>query len=409
MKNHGDREKPSKARVGYSLGHIRGASSMSFKDMLARASQIALIGTFLLACIFALETGGRFLIPVTAAILIGFTFGPAIDWLEGRGVNSYVASICIILGLSAAAVTMFYALAAPLEEWARRAPLMWDKFVDELRSLRGTIASLNQVSESLQDVSNPDAKTLRVVAISDGGLVPQLLIVAPVLAGQIVVFLCTLYFFLANRTRVRETLLSFCMSSRARLRTARIFRDVEYFLSRYVSAIALINIGLGFVTAITMALLDMPAPFLWGMLAALMNFVPYVGPAVVAVVLGGVGLVTFDGEIPAMVPALVFVGLNVVESQFVTPGLIGRTLTINPLAVFLALVFWMWLWGPVGGLIAVPALIVAVVVLMHLLPHHDAIGMSRFARPASKSKQSAAPQGASSSVSGGEVPQLGTH
>ena len=367
--------------VRYSLSFIKGDARLSVSELLEWGARIAAIGLFLLALILALDAGSTFLIPVVTAVLIGFVFGPAIDILEKRGINSYAASILIILGLSLIGAGLVFAVAGPLEEWGRRLPEMWDRVLELLGTLRGPIDSLNEVSESLQDVQKPDKQTTNIVAVSDGGLVPQLLIVAPVLIGQVVIFLCTLYFFLANRTRLRGTVLSFCISSRARLRTARIFRDIEFFLSRYVGAITLVNIGLGVATTLAMAALGMPAPVLWGALAALLNFVPYIGPAVVAATLAGVGLVSFDGVLAGLLPAGAFVGLNVIESQFVTPGFIGRTLTINPFAVFLALVFWMWLWGPLGGLVAVPALIVALVVLIHILPRRDTASTRRYGRP----------------------------
>lgn len=375
--------------VRYSLSFIRGDTRLSATEILDWGARIASVGLFLLALIFALDVGSTFLIPVVTAVLIGFVFGPAVDVLEKRGINSYAASVFIILGLSLIGAALAYVLASPLEEWGRRLPEMWDRVLELLGTLRGPIDSLNEVSESLQDVQKPDKQPTNIVAVSDGGIVPQLLIVAPVLIGQVVIFLCTLYFFLANRTRLRGTVLSFCMSSRGRLRTARIFRDIEYFLSRYVGAITVVNIGLGVATAVTMALLGMPAPVLWGALAAVFNFVPYIGPAVVAATLAGVGLVTFDTVLAGLLPAAAFVGLNVIESQFVTPGFIGRTLTINPFAVFLALVFWMWLWGPLGGLVAVPALIVALVVLIHILPRRDTASTRRYGRPVQRMRKPA--------------------
>ena len=105
-----------------------------------------------------------------------------------------------------------------------------------------------------------------------------------------------------------------------------------------------------------------------GALAGLLNFVIYVGPALMALILLGIGMVTFDTLVSSLMPPAVFLVLHLVESQFVTPAVLGRTLTLNPFVIFLALAFWIWIWGPIGGFIAVPGLLILYAVAANILP-----------------------------------------
>ena len=139
-------------------------------------------------------------------------------------------------------------------------------------------------------------------------------------------------------------------------------------MSRYLISISIINIAEGFAVGVGLFLIGIPSAPLWGALAALTNFVPFIGPAVMVVILFAIGLTEFDTLGGSLLPVFVFLAINMAEGQFVTPMVIGRTMTLNPLVVLLALVFWIWLWGPLGGFIAIPALLVAYAVVRNVVP-----------------------------------------
>lgn len=349
-----------------------------FRDL----ATLCVIGIFPIVFIAAIHEASLIVVPVTAAILLGLMLGPGMQRLERWGVPSYLASGMFLILLCSSVYGLFFAFAVPADEWIRKVPEMSSRLVDEIRVFQGPFEQLTAVSETVERAtgSAESGKTMKV-EVAGPSLVTTLYTVAPVVVGQVMMFLGTLFFFMANRTRLRTGLMSFCISRKIRLRTGRIFRDVEFFLFRYVATITTVNIGLGVATWAAMSVLGMPTPALWGVLAGLLNYVPYLGPACVLVTLAGVGLVTFDTTAAALTPALVVLGLNVLESQFVTPAFIGRNLTLNPLLVFLSLAFWMWLWGAVGALLAVPILIVQVVVTFHLLPRRMNVRTVPFGKP----------------------------
>jgi len=127
-------------------------------------------------------------------------------------------------------------------------------------------------------------------------------------------------------------------------------------VSRYFLAISTVNAGFGIAVLIAMTVLGMPYPVLWALATFLMNYLLYLGPALVAVAVLLVGFFVFDG-VMVLVPMAVFLSLNVIEAQFVTPTFVGRQMRVNPLMVFLSLIFWLWLWGPIGGIVAIPLLV----------------------------------------------------
>lgn len=146
------------------------------------------------------------------------------------------------------------------------------------------------------------------------------------------------------------------------------FRDAEWFVSRYLLSITVINACLGAATTLVMWMLDVPQPYLWGMLAFCLNYIVYIGPAAMALILLGVGLATWDSPPAIFLPMAAYLTLNMIEAQFVTPQVIGRSVTLNPFFVFLSLSFWIWIWGPAGGLLAVPFLLIGNAVIRNSLP-----------------------------------------
>jgi predicted PurR-regulated permease PerM len=162
--------------------------------------------------------------------------------------------------------------------------------------------------------------------------------------------------------------LSICVSRRMRWRTAHVFRDVEAKVSRFLLSITFINFCVGCVVSLAMWAIGMPSPLLWGAMAAVLNYIPYVGQGVMILVLLAVGLGTQTELQQILLPVGCYIAINFVEGQIVTPHFIGRTMTLNPFLIFLSITFWLWAWGPVGGLVAVPTLLIATSVLSHMLP-----------------------------------------
>jgi len=189
---------------------------------------------------------------------------------------------------------------------------------------------------------------------------------------QTVMFFATLFFVIMGRSGFRKYAVNWFATRESRLRALKILNDIEENLGGYLIVVTAINLALGIVTAIAAWLLGLPSPMIWGALAFVLNYVPYVGPAVMDVLLFVIGLVTYPTLLGALLPPAVFMAITVLEGQFLTPAIVGRrVLNLHPLAIFLSIAFWAWLWGPIGAFLATPILIMARVALTHLYPSQN--------------------------------------
>jgi predicted PurR-regulated permease PerM len=185
---------------------------------------------------------------------------------------------------------------------------------------------------------------------------------------EFLLFLVTLVLFIASWRDLRRTLILTFPDHVSRLRTLRILNEIERNLGGYLLTVTVINLGVGAATGIICAVTRMPNPAGLGALAATLNFFPIIGPVAMFVILAVVGVISFSTIAAGLIAPLAFVGLAFIEGHFVTPTIIGRRLELNALAVFIALAFWTWLWGPMGGFLSSPLLIVALIIKEHLLP-----------------------------------------
>jgi predicted PurR-regulated permease PerM len=157
----------------------------------------------------------------------------------------------------------------------------------------------------------------------------------------------------------------------AKLRFLRIVNDIEKNLAGYLALVTVINVAVGIITAFAAWLIGLPDPAIFGLIAAVLNYIPYVGPAIVVLVLFAVGLVSFPSLGHALIAPCGFIALTTLEGHFITPAIVGRSITLNPLMVVLALAFWTWMWGPIGAFLATPLSIIGLVVFGHLFPPEE--------------------------------------
>jgi predicted PurR-regulated permease PerM len=355
--------KPTVSRP--SKGLSKDLNNTQFERVLSNASQLAICLIGAVAAVIALQAGQFILAPVFLAITVGLMFGPVADALEARGVPEPLSAGLVVIMLLVIIFGSGWLFAGPLAEWVRRGPVVWEKLQAELANWKEPLESLGAVQEQVKGVFGGDAME---VTVEDGSTVTNIAMLAPAIFAQVLIFLASLYFFLATRENIRVATLSLCVSRRMRWRTAHVFRDVEQKVSKYLITISLVNIGVGIVVTCLMAAIGMPSPILWGALAAVLNYVPFVGQGVMALILFLVGLATQTELAGALLPVGLYWAVNFVEGNFVTPNLLGRTMTINPFLIFLSLTYWLWAWGPVGGLVAVPSLLILYSVVTHILP-----------------------------------------
>jgi predicted PurR-regulated permease PerM len=337
----------------------------SIRDMWSSAGSAAIIGIFLLLFVAALHFCRPILMPIFAATIVALTLGPVVKAANRRGISPWITALIIVVlcvgGLSIAAT----ALSGPISQWIGRAPEIGASIKEKLSALEQPLASLLQLEETLFGAGAPAA-----APSAPSVVLPVVAFVTPA-AGELLLFFGTLMFFLVGQIELRAQLVSFFATRDAKLRFLKIVTDVERNLAGYLAVVTVINASLGVIVALGAFALGFPNPVIFGVLAALLNYVPYVGPAVMVVILFSVGLVSFPSLGQAFIAPLAFVTLTTVEGHFITPTVVGRRVTLNPLLIFLALAFWTWMWGPIGAFLAAPLSIIGLVIVNHLVPSDD--------------------------------------
>jgi predicted PurR-regulated permease PerM len=314
-----------------------------------------------IATVAALDVGQVILAPVCLSIVVGAIFGPAADRLCRIGVPSWVSAASMVILFITFIFTVGAALMVPLSDWLDRLPFIWSRLQAQLISWQGVFSSIGSLQEELRNAMGRSGEVK--VSVEDTSAVESVFYFAPSFVAQVILFLASLYFFILTLPDLRRSALALTSDKTHRDSITNVFKTVGARLSTYLFSITLVNIGLGAAVTLAMWALGVPSPPLWGLLAGLLNYVIYVGPAVMVVVMTCVGLAIGNTPLAIATPPLVYLALNLIEAQFITPTILGRTMTLNPFVVFLSIAFWIWLWGPVGGFIAVPVLLVAATII----------------------------------------------
>jgi predicted PurR-regulated permease PerM len=322
-----------------------------------------------IALIAALYFGRSILLPVVAGIVVGITLTPVVKLGKRYNIPMPVSTILVVVLAVAIVGLVLTFFAAPLTEWIARAPEIGAAVKEKLRVFEYPLAVFHDIKNAIMP-AGANGSTVAVEQNPAEMVGAALVVITPAL-GQFVVFFGTLIFFLATSNTLRQKLVVAFVTRDGRLRMLRIWNDIEENLIGYVGVVTLINIGLGTVTAAMLYLIGFPNPLTFGLLTAVLNYIPYLGPAIVAAVLFGVGVVAMPSLPQAALAPALFVAIATAEGHFITPGIVGRRLTLSPFLVFLALAFWTWLWGPVGAFLAVPLVIVCYVVFGHLWPEEE--------------------------------------
>jgi predicted PurR-regulated permease PerM len=364
------RPRPSR-QTAFEARDPRPVDPASFWRGVAQAATIVMA---LLAFGLFLYVARSVVLPVLCAIVVGMTLGPTVDFAERRGVPAWLSALAVVVivigAINVAAVT----LAGPTADLVKRAPEIAAAVKTKLHIFDSPIEAFHRLQVSLGLVNADTPLEMNLSGMISGvltGIVTVLTPAAVQFVVELILFFGTLFFVIAGRANFRKYTASWFASREARLRALKIFRDIEGGLSGYLVVVSAINVALGILTALAAWLMGLPGPLLWGALAFGLNYVPYVGPGIMYVLLFTIGLLTFPTLIGALLPPAVFMAMTLVEGQFITPTIVGRrVLQVHPLAIFLGIAFWAWLWGPIGAFLATPLLIIARVALGHLYPAH---------------------------------------
>ena len=320
---------------------------------------LALTGLFILAAFYTLYLARSFILPIVLALLLNFLLSPVVRGLNKLRIPNGLGAALVIFGLLGGMAWGFYELSGPAYQWAQEAPRSLRKIERKLREFKKPVQTMSKATEQVEKITQVGGgRTPQRIEVQTETLGEKMFSQATEIVAGGTVMLILLFFLLASGDLFLRKLIRVLPRLADKKRAVEIARQIESDISAYLVTITAINIALGLAVWGLMTLLEVPNPLLWGVLATVTNFIPYLGAIVMIAILAAVGFLTFDELGHALLVPGAFVGLNLLESYLVTPMILGRRLTLNPVVIFLGLTFWGWLWGIIGALLAVPLMAV---------------------------------------------------
>jgi predicted PurR-regulated permease PerM len=323
----------------------------------------ALVALLVIVVVAVLWAAKAFFLPIVMAFVVGTMLSPAANFLERYRIPRALGAVLIVVTVGASATLMIGLISSPLMDWSTHLPELGSRLKEKLHVFDRPLALWQELqsmvggSETLSTFQMPKFDWVQ----------PTVEFLSPTFT-EFLLFFATLVLFIASWKDLRRALIMNFGDHDARLRTLRILNEIEIHLGNYLLTVTMINMGVGVATGIVCAATHMPNPAGLGALAATLNFIPIIGPVAMFLVLAVVGVISLPTIGAGVMAPLAFVGIAFIEGHFVTPTIIGRRLALNALAVFIGLAFWTWLWGPMGGFLSSPLLIVALIIKEHLMP-----------------------------------------
>lgn len=331
-----------------------------------RPGRIGLAVLAIFAGAWAMQLARPVLLPIVLAGLIAVVLAPLVRVLGMLRIPAPAGAFLVVALFAGGIGYGIYALSEPALDWVERAPQTMREVELRLRTLKESVAEARAAAESVEKMASVDGEAPPAqVTVKEPSIAVRAVDVARVMLLRILEVLLLVYFLLAFGGSFYRRVLTIPEGLRSKLRVVQISTEIEREVTRYLLTVSIINAGLGLFTALAMSLLGMPNPMLWGVMATVLNYVPYLGSAVTLVVLTFVAVLTFEAPTRALVVPLVFLGLATIEGQFVTPIVVGRRMSLSPMVIVVALLIGDWMWGVVGLLIAVPVLAVFKILCSH--------------------------------------------
>jgi predicted PurR-regulated permease PerM len=324
-----------------------------------------LVSLLVISVVAVLYVAKAFFLPIVAAFIIGTMLSPAAGFLERHRIPRALSAILIVSAVGASVTFIIGLISSPLMEWSTRLPELGARLRDKLYIFNRPLALWRDLQGMIGGSDALPAPPFELPKLE--WLQPTLEFLSPTFT-EFLLFFATLVLFIASWRDLRRALIMNFTGHDSRLRVLRSLNAIEEQLGSYLLTVTLINMGVGTATGLICWAAGMPNPAGLGALAATLNYLPIIGPVSMFTILTLVGLIAFSTIGAASIAPLAFVGLTFIEGHFITPTIIGRRLELNALAVFVSLAFWTWLWGPMGGFLSSPLLIVALILRDHLSP-----------------------------------------
>ncbi|MCB9949089.1 MAG: AI-2E family transporter [Rhodospirillaceae bacterium] len=319
-----------------------------------------------LAILYTLYLAQGVLLPVFLSVFLSILLHPIVGLLTRLRVPHSLGAGIVVVALVAALGLGVYQLSTPAVEWLDRGSLLPEQITLKLEALRESIERARETTEALRQLTAIGDDGAALVVVDGPSLTEQVLGQARDTIFTLSIVVVMVFFLLAKGADTLNQVQASFIDAASRERWSRLMVDIRREISRYLLTITIINIVLGGCVSLAMWMIGMPSPLLWGAIAGIMNFMPYVGPTVTTLIIGTASMLTFGGWLTILLPPAAYLSLAILEGNFITPLIIGHRLTLNPITVFIFFLFWGWAWGVPGVLMAVPILAVLKITFSHI-------------------------------------------
>lgn len=328
-------------------------------DLLRRPFDVrsfSLTGLFILAIFYTMYFIRGVMLPVVLAMLLSYLFRPVVRALTRVKIPPPLSAAVILIGVIALIGYGITALAAPAAGWLEKAPSGFQQLQHKLLPVKKSMAQVAQASGEIEKLAAPNSQPRAEVEVKRHPITETFITRTPEVIASAVFMLILFYFLLAQHNVLTAKVVKILPTLSDKKRAVAILSDIETHVSRYLLTVTVINVCLGVAVGTTVGLLGLRNPVMWGAMVTALNFVPYLG-ALTGIVCMTVGAVlSFESFGYALIFPAVYLFFGTLEGNFVTPWVMGRSLTLNPVLILLSIAFWGWMWGIPGIIVAVPIL-----------------------------------------------------
>ena len=345
----------------------RSGRRMAFAEQELRliSALVVLIGLGLFFALpFVLSIGSVVFLPVVTAVILTVILSPLADKLTGWGLPNALASVLALLVFFAILLLALALILQPAVALFDELPAMAEQVGSRFAELRDEFAWVAQINEQLADLV--DRGEGREVVLASPTLLETVAIATPTVVIEVILTLLMAFFMIEARVRLRQKLLFGRTSFGTSIKAARVLREVQDRVAAYILTVGLINAGVGVVVALGAWAMGIDAPIMWGGLAAILNFLPYIGPTIMIGLLALFGIGTTETVVLGLIPAAAYLALHTVEANVITPSILGARFTMNPVMILIALSYFTWIWGVFGALLSVPILLMLTALFDHV-------------------------------------------
>jgi predicted PurR-regulated permease PerM len=323
---------------------------------------IFLGGLFFLATLAALYVAGDIILPILIAFLLKLLLQPALGPFERLHVPRTISALLVVFIVSTGIVGFAVMVSGPAMSWVQKIPEGFPRLEKHMKQITQPIAQIERVLKRAERVAQGPADGTPAVKVQGAGLADTLVAGTFNVVVGILTTILLLFFLLAVGDTFLRRIVEVLPRFKDKRQAVDIVQQIEHDISAYLITISTINLMVGIATGAAMHFYGLGDAILWGAAAFLLNFVPILGPMVGVGMFGLVGLLSFDSLGLALIPAGIYLIIHVIEGEFITPLILAKRLTLNPVIIILSLIFWYWMWGVPGAILAVPILAIVKII-----------------------------------------------